>query len=486
VSVQEVLDRTEPANFVANRWAASEGTPFAVANPADPADTIASVPDSTTADVDAAVAAAKKAAPGWAATPAPVRGDILRRWNELIGEHVEELAALMTREMGKPLAESRGELGRARLELDYAAGEATRMHGATIPSRAAGQLVYTEREPLGVIAAVTPWNFPAVAPVRKLGPALVAGNTVVLKPALDTPLTALALAGLLRDAGLPEGVLNVVCGRGSVAGAHLCAHPDVAAVSFTGSTGVGRQIAESAAKRLAPVQLELGGKNAAYVHSADDLNKVVEQITSAAVQASGQRCTSISRVIVRNEIADELVELLSRKWSSLKVGPGTDEGVEIGPLVNANQFERVSGYIRTGLGEGAKRTTEERAVPEGAYVAPVVLDHVTPDMVIAREEIFGPVLTVTRVSDVDEAIAVANDCDYGLASVVFSKDLDVSLKFSRAVRTGMVHVNHGTISQPHVPFGGVGQSGVGDFSIGYTTTDFFTQMKVVYLSPEVP
>lgn len=486
MSVHEVLDRTEPANFVCGGWKAGTGGVTTVTNPADSADRIATVPDSTAGDVDAAVAVARGAAPAWAATPAPARGDVLRRWNELIGEHTEELAALMTREMGKPLAESRGEIGRARLELDYAAGEATRLHGATVPSRAAGQLVFTEREPLGVVAAITPWNFPAVAPIRKLGPALVTGNTVVLKPADATPLTALALAGLLRDAGLPDGVLGVVCGAGATAGARLVEHPDVAAVSFTGSTEVGRGIAEKVARRLGSVQLELGGKNAAYVHSARDLDRVVDQITGAAVQASGQRCTAISRVIVDDAVADDLVARLSARFSALRVGPGTAIDTEVGPLISDEAVQKVVGYIGRGLAEGAVRTTPERDVPAGRYVAPVVLDHVRPEMAVAREEIFGPVLTVTRVSGVDEAIAVVNDSDYGLAAGVFSTDLDVALRVARATRTGMVHVNHGTISQPHVPFGGVNASGVGEFSIGYTSTEFFTNLKVVYLSPEVP
>ncbi|MDA3630637.1 aldehyde dehydrogenase family protein [Saccharopolyspora sp. WRP15-2] len=486
MSVHEVLERTESANFVENRWTPSQGDQVASANPADPHDDLPATANSTPADIDAAVAAAKDAASDWAATPAPVRGDILRRWNELIGQHVDELAELMTREMGKPLAESKGELARARLELDYAAGEAARLHGTTIPSRAEGQLVYTVREPLGVVAAITPWNFPAVAPIRKLGPALASGCTVVLKPALETPLTALALAAMARDAGLPAGVLNVVCGRGSLAGAHLASHPDVAGVSFTGSTAVGRQISESVARKLGVVQLELGGKNAAYIHSAKDLGKVVNQITSAAAQTSGQRCTAISRVIVQDELADELVRLLTDKYAALTVGPGLDPSTQIGPLVNHAQHERVDRYVRKGLEEGAVRTTPDRPVPEGPYFVPTVLDHVTPEMVVAREEIFGPVLAVLRVSDVDEAIAVANDSDYGLASVVFSEHLDVAMRFTNAVQAGMVHVNHGTISQPHVPFGGVGESGVGDYSIGHTTTAFFTQLKVVYMSPAIP
>ena len=486
MSVHEVLDRTEPANFVRGGWQVGTGGVTAVTNPADPADRIATVPDSTAGDVDAAVAVARRAAPAWAATPAPARGDVLRRWNDLIGEHAEELAALMTREMGKALAESRGEIGRARLELDYAAGEATRLHGTTVPSRAAGQLVFTEREPLGVVAAITPWNFPAVAPIRKLGPALVTGNAVVLKPAYETPLTALALAGLLRDAGLPDGVLGVVCGAGATAGARLVEHPDVAAVSFTGSTAVGRGIAEVVARRLGAVQLELGGKNAAYVHSARDLDRVVDQITGAAVQASGQRCTAISRVIVDDALADDLVARLSARYAALRVGPGTATDTEVGPLISDEALQKVAGYVERGLAEGAVRTTPERDVPPGRYIAPVVLDHVRPEMAVARDEIFGPVLTVTRVSGVDEAIAVVNDSDYGLAAVVFSTDLEVSLRVARATRTGMVHVNHGTTSQPHVPFGGVDASGVGEFSIGHTSTEFFTNLKVVYLSLEVP
>lgn len=485
MSTQTLTEHTQPVNFINNAWTRSEGPATETRNPADPQDLVGVFPDSTHKEVDDAVAAASAALPVWAEVPAPQRGDILQRWNELIGRDAEKLALLMTREMGKPLAESRAELGRARLELDYSAGEGTRLHGATIPSRSPGQLVYTELEPLGVVAAITPWNFPAVAPVRKLAPALVAGNTVVLKPAFETPLTALALADLLREAGLPPGVLNVVCGRGSSVGARLAADPRVDGVSFTGSTEVGRSVNQAVAARLGRAQLELGGKNAAYVHSSSDLDKVAAHITSAAIQTSGQRCTSISRVIVNDDIADDLVERLARSWSDLTVGPGTDEGNQVGPLVNQAQHDRVSGYVAQGLTEGAVRVTAERAVPDGLYHAPTLLDHVRRDMTVAREEIFGPVLTILRVSDVDEAIAVANDGEYGLAAVVFSEEISVAMRFSRRVRAGMVHVNHGTISQPHVPFGGVRDSGAGAFSIGFTNREFFTQSKVVYLAPSV-
>lgn len=481
MSNQTILEYPHQVNFINNEWLPSSGQPVETLNPADKNDVVGVVPDSTAEDVDAAISAAERALPGWAATPGPVRGDILRRWSELIGENLEGLAQLMTREMGKPLPESRGELGRARMEIDYAAGEGTRIHGTTIPSRAPGLLVYTEREPIGVVAAITPWNFPAVAPVRKIAPALVFGNTVVLKPALETPLTALALAALLRDAGLPDGVLNVVNGRGSKVGSQLADDRRIAGVSFTGSTGVGRTVNEAVARRMGNVQLELGGKNAAYVHSAEDLRSVASEITSAAIQATGQRCTSISRVIVRHEIADDLVALLTESWSKLQVGPGDAERTVVGPLVNEAQLKRVAGYVDQGVQEGAVRTTPDSEVPEGLYFTPTVLDHVTRDMTVAREEIFGPVLTITRVRGVDEAIEIVNDTDYGLAAAVFSEDLDVAMRFSRETRAGMIHINHGTLSQPHVPFGGVKESGLGAFSIGATNVDFFTQTKVVYL-----
>jgi alpha-ketoglutaric semialdehyde dehydrogenase len=470
-------------NFIGGSWVRSAGPAVESRNPADDGDTVGVVPDSTPDDVRHAVDVAVSAAPGWAATPAPVRGDVLRRWNQLIGEHAEELALLMTREMGKPLAESRAELGRARLELDYAAGEGTRLHGATIPSRAVGQLVYTELEPIGVVAAITPWNFPAVAPIRKIGPALVAGNSVVLKPALETSVTALRLAGLLAEAGQPEGVLGVVSGRGETVGAQLAADARVDGVSFTGSTVVGRTVNAAVARRLGRTQLELGGKNAAYVHSARDLDAVAAHITGAAIQTSGQRCTAISRVIVHDDLADALVERLAASWAELAVGSGLEPATQVGPLVSDAQYERVTGYLLRGEQEGARRCTPERPVPSGRYIAPTVLDGVTREMAVAREEIFGPVLSVLRVSGEEEAVAVANDCEYGLAAVVFSEDIGVAMRFARRVRAGMVHVNHGTVSQPHVPFGGVSGSGAGAFSIGFTNRDFFTQTKVVYLAP---
>lgn len=474
----------QPANFIDNQSRATTAS-IERRNPADDDDVVGHVPQSDIADVDHAIGVAHAAQEDWQATPAPARGDIIRSWVRLIDEHTEELASLMTREMGKPLAESRAELGRACLEADYAAGEGTRLSGTTIPSRVPGQLVFTESEPLGLVGAITPWNFPAVAPMRKLAPALVTGNTVVLKPAVEASLTALALADLGREAGVPAGVLNVVCGTGATAGDALVRDSRVDAVSFTGSTQVGRSVNLAVAERLGVTQLELGGKNAAYVHSADDLDVVVEQITAAAVQAAGQRCTSISRLVVGHDLADELVDRLTSTWDGLVVGDPTSPETQVGPLVSRAQYERVTGYLESGVAEGAKRTTADRDVPDGLYLPPTVLDHVDPGMRVAREEIFGPVLTVARVDDVEEAIELVNDTDYGLAACVFSRDVSVALRFARKARAGMVHVNHGTISQPHVPFGGVKQSGLGAFSIGYTSPNAFTQTKTVYLGPAV-
>ncbi|MCT2581846.1 aldehyde dehydrogenase family protein [Actinophytocola gossypii] len=448
---------------------------------------VAAVPDAGPAEVDAAVAAATAAGPAWAGTSGRQRGSVLLRWAALLREHKERLAALATAEMGKPIGESRGEVERAAAEIEYSAGDAPRMSGQTIPGDQPGSLVVTERVPVGVVAAITPWNFPIVAPVRKIAPALAAGDTVVVKPAGESPLSALAVVALLIEAGVPAGTVNVVCGSGSVVGAALVAHPGVRGVSFTGSTSVGRGIAELAGRNLTPVQLELGGKNAAYVHSADDLGAVAGDIVSAAMQCSGQRCTAISRVVVEDAVADELVAALVSRVDALTVGPGTDPGTAVGPLVSDRQRDIVADYVRRGIEEGAVRVSADRPVPaDGPYHVPVVLDRVTPDMVVAQEEIFGPVLSVLRVSGVEQAVAVVNDSEYALAASVFSTDLEVALTFLRGADTGMVHVNHGTASEPHVPFGGIGGSGMGAFSNGDTAKEFYTRTKVGYLRPAAP
>lgn len=433
--------------------------------------------------VDAAVASAARAGQTWARLAGRARGAVLLRWAALLRENKEALAALATAEMGKPLAESRGEVDRAAAEIEFCAGEAPRMTGQTIPGDVPDALVVTERTPLGVIAAITPWNFPIVAPVRKIAPALASGNAVVLKPAQETPLSGLAVVRLLEAAGATAGLVAVVSGEGSVTGQALVEHADIAAISFTGSTAVGRRIAATAGENLKPVQLELGGKNPAYVHSAADVDAVADEIVSAAMQCTGQRCTAISRVLVEEDLADELVAALAARFEALPVGSGLDPQTKVGPLVSPRQRDSVAQYVRRGIEEGAVRVTPDRPVPEGPYLAPVLLDHVRPGMSVAQEEIFGPVLSVLRVRGVDEAIEYANDTAYGLAASVFTADLDIALRFMRAVDTGMVHVNHGTASEPHVPFGGVRGSGMGAYSIGETAREFYTRIKVAYLRP---
>ncbi|MGV9799857.1 aldehyde dehydrogenase family protein, partial [Mycobacterium sp. NPDC003449] len=418
----------------------------------DPAtgDTTAEVPLSGPAEVDAAVAAARAARPAWSAMAPQQRADILMRWAGLLADNRERLAGTATAEMGKLLTESRGEVDRSIAEVRFMSGEALRIDGQTFPSTRSGTLVYTTRVPVGTVAAITPWNFPIVAPMRKLAPALAAGDAVVVKPAEQSPLSALLLADLLTKAGLPDGVVNVVCGRGGDIGDALVEHPGIDAISFTGSTAVGRRISRIAGERLVPVQLELGGKNAAYVDAGADLDRAVPEIVSASIQATGQRCTAISRVIAHESIADELTDRIATAYDQLSVGPGTDP-VDVGPLVSQSARDRVAGYIDGAVAAGAVVATTRTAVPEGRYLAPTLLDRVRPDMAVAREEVFGPVLSVLRVADAREAVEVANDCEYGLAGAVFTRDLATALAYTEQLDVGMVHVNHGTASQPHVP-----------------------------------
>jgi aldehyde dehydrogenase (NAD+) len=449
----------------------------------DPAtgDAVAEVPVSGPADVDAAVAAAKAAQPAWSAMPPQQRADILTRWASLLAEHRDRLAATATAEMGKLLNESRGEVDRAISEIRFMSGEALRIEGQTLPSTRPGTLVYTTRVPIGTVAAITPWNFPIVAPVRKIAPALAAGDTVVVKPAEQSPLSALLLVDLLQEAGLPDGVVNVVCGPGAETGEALINHTGIDAISFTGSTAVGRHISKTAGERLVPVQLELGGKNAAYVDAGADLDRAVPEVVSASIQATGQRCTAISRVIVHESVADELTSRIADAYDQLSVGPGT-ESVDVGPLVSQEARDRAAAYIDGAVAAGAVVATKRTHVPDGPYLPPTLLDRVRPDMTVAREEVFGPVLSVIRVADAPEAIEVANDSEYGLAGAVFTGDLATALSYANQLDTGMVHVNHGTASQPHVPFGGVGGSGLGAYSIGHVAQDFFTKLKVMYVA----
>ncbi len=477
-------------NFINGEWQASEsGRRYSIRNPAKPDQVLGEFPSSTVADVDRAVTTAAGASADWAAVPGPQRGLLLSRFAQLLEDSKRELGRIVTLEMGKPLGEAAGEVGRAATEARFAAGEASRLDGHTFASERAGYSCWSVLEPLSVVAAISPWNFPVVSPVRKIAPALACGNTVVFKPASLTPWSAVFLVRLFEAAGFPAGVVNLVIGSGGVIGDRLVDDPRVGGITFTGSTAVGVSLNQRAARRLAKVQLELGGKNPAVVVDCDDLSGAASQIVSAALQCSGQRCTALSRVIVAENQADALVEQILAQVDRIQVGDGLDAKVTMGPLSSKSQLETVEAYVRRGIETGAKlRAGGRRLVDdpdrEGYFYAPTVFDHVDAGSALAREEIFGPVLPVIRVGGFEEALAVANGTRYGLAAALFTSKMAFAHAFMRTVQAGMIHVNHGTASQAHVPFGGVKDSGLGAYSIGHTAKDFYTNVKTVYVKWE--
>lgn len=474
-------------NYVAGRWTPPvSGSYYRTHNPARPQEVLGEFPCSAEADVEAALAAAEKARAGWAETPAPERARVLLRFSQLLNDSKNELARIITLEQGKPLSESEGEVGRAASEASFASGEALRLSGQTYPSERTGFSCCTILEPLGVVAAITPWNFPVVAPVRKLVPALACGNTVVLKPASLTPWSAVYIVQLAEKAGLPAGVLNLVIGPGGSVGNCLVSASRVNGISFTGSTAVGVRINECASRRMAKVQLELGGKNPAIVLECDDLEGAAREIVLAAFLCSGQRCTALSRVLVEERLADELIERLRFLIAGIRTGSGLDPETTMGPLISREQMETVTRYVDMGRDGGAQlvlggHSLVKDADKEGYFYAPTLFDHVSPNSPLAIDEIFGPVLPVIRVRDAHEAFQIANGTRYGLAASLFTRNQRLVQEFLRRVQCGMAHVNHGTASQAHVPFGGVKDSGQGAYSIGPTVKDAFTNIKTVYI-----
>lgn len=475
-------------NFIGGKWleSASSRTVSNV-NPANTDDILGTVRQATRVEAKQAVEAAVEAFPSWRATPSPTRGRIIAKAARLMEENQEDLAQILTREEGKILAESRGELQRSINVADFCAGEARRMTGETIPSELPSNFAYTIKQPLGIVACVTPWNFPVAIPVWKVAPALVAGNTVVFKPATLTPATAVRLVEIFEEAGVPAGVLNLVLGSGSDAGDEIINHPAVKAISFTGSNDVGIRLYEQASRRGAKVQCEMGGKNPVVIMEDADLNLAVESTAQGAFGSSGQRCTATSRAVVVNEIADEFVNRLARRAESMRIGDGSDPATEMGPSVDESQFKTVLSYIDIGREDGATLVyggsrASGNGLDKGFFVQPTVFDRVTPDMRIAREEIFGPVLAVLRVKDFDEAIRVANDCEYGLSSSIFSNDAARIFRFVDEIETGMTHINSPTTGgEAHIPFGGIKGTGIGDREQGSTALNFYTDLKVVYV-----
>jgi aldehyde dehydrogenase (NAD+) len=475
-------------NFIAGKWTDSTSSKTAKnINPANTDEVLGTVKQATRDEARAAVEAAIDAFRGWRSTPAPARGKIVGKAARLLEEHKEELATILTREEGKTLAESRGELQRSINVADFCAGESRRMNGETIQSELPSNFAYTIKQPLGVVACVTPWNFPVAIPVWKIAPALVAGNTVVFKPASLTPATAVRIVEIFEEAGIPPGVLNLVLGSGSEAGHEIINHPAVKAVSFTGSNEVGIRLYEEVSRRGAKVQCEMGGKNPVVVLEDADLDLAVESTAQGAFGSSGQRCTATSRAVVVNDIADEFVERMAKRAQSMRIGDGLDPNTEMGPSVDESQFKTVLKYIDIGREDGATMVcggtrATGNGLEKGYFVNPTVFDHVTPDMRIAREEIFGPVLSVLRARDFDEAMQIANDTEYGLSSSIFSNDAARIFRFVDEIETGMTHINSPTTGgEAHIPFGGIKGTGVGDREQGSTALDFYTELKVVYV-----
>jgi aldehyde dehydrogenase (NAD+) len=458
---------------------------FESRNPADTRDCLGRLVESSPREVAEAAEAARTAGRGWGATPAPSRAALLREVVAAVERRGDELARLMTREMGKPLRESQGEMTKAIAECNFMIGEAYRLNGETVPSERRQFWTQTMRVPVGPVAAITPWNFPVITPLRKIMPALVTGNPVVLKPSEETPLTALRLVEVMNEAGLPPGVLNLVTGR-RASGAALVEYPAIRAVTFTGSTAVGQAIAEVCGRRLARVQAEMGGKNPAVIWDPPDLADGVRQIVAAAFACSGQRCTSISRVIVPRREAPTVAEALLREMAALRPGNGMSEQTTLGPLISASHRERVHGYVTRAVADGARLLIGGAPLTGGGldyghFYAPTLLGDVTGSMEVARAEVFGPVLALMPVDSFDEALALANDVDYGLTASIFTRQLELAGRFVDGIQSGMVHVNHGTAIESHLPFGGVKVSGLGPGSIGATTKDFFTDVKTVYI-----
>ena len=475
-------------NFINGRWIESESSrTIENINPANTDDVLGTIRQATRDEARSAVEAASQAFRDWRATPAPTRGRIVARAARLMEEHKEELAQLLTREEGKTISESRGELQRSINVAEFCAGEARRLNGETIQSELPANFAYTIKQPLGVVACVTPWNFPVAIPVWKIAPALVAGNTVVFKPASLTPATAVRIVEIFEEAGIPKGVLNLILGSGSDAGDEIINHPAVKAISFTGSNEVGIRLYEQASRRGAKVQCEMGGKNPVVVLEDADLELAVESTAQGAFGSSGQRCTATSRAVVVNDIADEFVTRLVKRAKSMRIGAGNNPDMEMGPSVDESQFKTVLSYIDIGREDGAELKcggvrAEGDGLDKGYFVRPTVFDGVTPDMRIAREEVFGPLLSVLRVKDFDEAMRVANDSEYGLSSSIFSNDAVRIFRFVDEIETGMTHINSPTTGgEAHIPFGGIKGTGIGDREQGSTALDFYTDLKVVYV-----
>ena len=474
-------------HFIAGEWRDStSGQTFESHNPADRRDIVGRFQQGTAADVAMAIKAAETAGPMWRRTPAPKRGEILYAFAHLMGEHKERLARAMTREMGKVLPEARGDVQEG-IDIAYLmAGEGRRMHGETVPSELPDKWAMSIRQPIGIAGIITPWNFPMAIPCWKMMPALVSGNTVVFKPASDTPHCATLLVELMAEAGFPAGVVNLVTGSGGEVGNAIVDSPDVGVISFTGSSATGKSIAAKAGAKLKRLSLELGGKNGVVVLADADLDLATDGILWSAFGTTGQRCTAASRVIVDRSVQDALLDRLESRARKMRLGSGLDETTDVGPLINAGAVDKVASYIDIGMAEGDLVTGGGRAtdgdLQHGHFFQPTIFAGVGAMDRIGQEEIFGPVLSVIPVDGYSEAMLALNQTRYGLSSSIFTRDVNVAFRAMRDFETGIVYVNAGTTgAETHLPFGGWKETGNGHREAGHVAIDTYTEWKSIYV-----
>jgi acyl-CoA reductase-like NAD-dependent aldehyde dehydrogenase len=474
-------------NFIGGEWVdAASGETFESVSPAN-GDTIGVFPRSSADDVDRAVAAAKAAFEDWRLVPAPERAQVLYRFANLLIDQKDDVTDLMTHEMGKVKAEAGGDVQEAIDMCLYMAGEGRRLYGQTTPSELRDKFNMSVRMPIGVVGVITPWNFPIAIPSWKIAPALVCGDTVVFKPATDTPLLGQRFVELLVEAGLPDGVLNIVHGGGGAVGDRLVRHPDVPVITLTGSRETGVEVMRNAAEGLKHVHLELGGKNAIIVLDDADLELAVEGIVWSAFGTSGQRCTAASRVIVQEGVYDQLQSRLVAAAEALRLGVGWEDDTDVGPVINKPSLEKIHSYTEIGKGEGAKLLTggevaTGNGLDDGFYYRPTIFGDVDPQMRVAQEEIFGPTTALIPVKDFDEAIRVSNGIKYGLSSSIFTRDVNKAFRAMRDLQAGITYINAGTIgAEVHLPFGGTKDTGNGHREAGQAALDVFTEWKSIYV-----
>ncbi|MDM5312724.1 alpha-ketoglutaric semialdehyde dehydrogenase GucD [Peribacillus frigoritolerans] len=475
-------------NYINGEWVASISNEVEKSlNPADKQAIVGYVQKSTKDDLDLAVEAAKKAKDKWRKLAGSERGEYLYKAAQIFEKRIDEIAECATREMGKTFAETKGETARGIAILKYYAGEGMRKVGDVIPSTDSSALMFTTRVPLGVVGVITPWNFPIAIPIWKMAPALVYGNTIVVKPATETAITCAKIMECFEEAGFPAGVVNMVTGPGSVIGQGIADHEDINGITFTGSNGVGKRIGQAALARGAKYQLEMGGKNPVIVAADADLNLAVEAVITGAFRSTGQKCTATSRVIVAAEVYEEFKQLLVKETKGISIGDGLDSGTWMGPCASESQLNTVLSYIEKGVEEGAAlliggKRAEEGPQANGFYVEPTIFDNCTSDMTIVQEEIFGPVIALLKADSVEEALQLANSVEYGLSASIFTANIKHLLSFVNDMEAGLIRVNAESAGvELQAPFGGMKNSSSHSREQGEAAKEFFTSIKTVFV-----